>query len=104
MRSIWIIASVLAAISTPAYTAEHVVNQKQLTFTPEEITIAAGDTIRFTNGDRTAHHIMTTAQGLNVSSPLLPPGNDFTVKLDNPGVYVFGCHVHPKMGLKVTVK
>jgi plastocyanin len=104
MRSIWIIASILAVFSTPAYAAEHVVNQKQLTFTPEAITIAPGDTIRFTNGDRTAHHIMTADQGANISSPLLPPGNDFTVKLDKPGVYVFGCHIHPKMALKVTVK
>lgn len=104
MRSIWLVASMLAAFSTSAYAAEHVVNQKQLTFIPEELTIAAGDTIRFTNGDRTAHHIMTTDQGLNISSPLLPPGSDFTVKLDKPGAYVFGCHIHPKMALKVTVK
>jgi plastocyanin len=104
MRRLLIIASVFAVVAAPARSAEHVVNQKQLTFIPEELTIAAGDTIRFTNGDRTAHHIMTNDNGLSISSPLLPPGNDFSVKMDKPGTYTFGCHIHPKMSLKVTVK
>lgn len=104
MRRLLIIASIFTAFAAPADCAEHVVNQKQLTFIPEELTIAVGDTIRFTNGDRTAHHIMTNDNGLNISSPLLPPGKDFTLQLDKPGNYTFSCHIHPKMALKVTVK
>lgn len=104
MKRLLVAASVFASLAAPAYSAEFVVNQKQLTFIPEELTIAAGDTIRFTNGDRTAHHIMTNDNGLSISSPLLPPGADFSVKLDKPGNYTFSCHIHPKMALRVTVK
>lgn len=104
MKRLLVIASISAALAAPAYSAEHVVNQKQLAFAQEELVVATGDTIRFTNGDRTAHHIMSSDNGAAINSPLLPPGTDFSVKLDKPGTYTFGCHIHPKMALKVTVK
>ena len=94
----------LCASSLQARAAEHVVDQKDLAFSVDTITVAVGDTIKFTNSDRTTHHIWTNDNGLNISSPALKPGDAYSVKLVKAGTYTFQCHIHPKMKLIVTVQ
>jgi plastocyanin len=105
MRIFFIAAAILiGGFVAPAGAAEHLVDQRDLAFVPGEITIAAGDTIKFTNNDRTTHHVWTKDNGVNISSPALKPGESYTVTLAKAGTYVFKCHIHPKMKLVVTVE
>ncbi len=82
---------------------EHIVDQKRLRFTPNKITIKAGDTILFKNSDRTAHQI-TAKSGMKADSPLLPPKKDFKLDFPVAGSFMIGCHIHPRMKLEITVK
>jgi len=97
-------AIALCVLSTPALTADHVVDQKNLSFAQAEMTIAAGDKVKFTNSDRTAHHIWTKDNGVNFSSQMLKPGAFYEIKFDKAGTYTLKCHIHPKMKLTVIVK
>lgn len=101
---IMIAAIALFLSGVPAFAAEHVVDQKDLAFSVDALTVAVGDTIKFTNSDRTTHHIWTSDNGLNVSSPALKPGDSYSVKLVKAGTYTFQCHIHPKMKIVVTVQ
>ena len=95
---------VVLLLGLPAFATEHVVDQKDLAFSVDTLTVAVGDTIKFTNSDRTTHHIWTSDNGLNISSPALKPGDAYSVKLVKAGTYTFQCHIHPKMKLVVTVQ
>jgi plastocyanin len=104
MRKFIIAAAAALALGTNAMAAEHLVDQKNLSFSQAEITIAAGDTIKFTNGDRTSHHVWTKDNGVDFSSRMLRPGESYQMKFDKPGTYKVQCHIHPKMKMTVVVK
>jgi plastocyanin len=104
MRSFIIAAVAALGLGGPATAAEHVVDQKDLSFSVAEISIAAGDKIKFTNNDRTAHHLWTKDNGVNISSPVIRTGGSYDVKFDKAGTYTIKCHIHPKMKLIVVVK
>ena len=104
MRALLVSLIAMWALLAPALAADHVVDQKDMTFFPAEITVAAGDTIKFTNSDRTAHHLWTKDNGVNLSSPSLKPGESYEFKFTKAGSYTIKCQIHPKMKLIVTVK
>jgi plastocyanin len=104
MRTFIITAIALCALGAPAMAAEHVVDQKDLSFTRTEMTITVGDKVKFKNSDRTAHHIWTKDNGVNVSSQTLKAGETYEVKFDKAGTYTVKCHIHPKMKLIIVVK
>jgi plastocyanin len=104
MRTLIMIAILWLGIAGAAVAAEHAIDQKDLSFSKAEITIAAGDKIKFTNNDRTAHHLWTKDNGLNISSPTLKSGDSFVATFSKAGTYTIKCHIHPKMKLIVIVK
>jgi plastocyanin len=71
-------------------------------FTPEEITIAAGESVTWTNDDGAPHGLeyRDGAPGVN---PLLP-GAAFSRRFDKPGTYEYNCSVHPYMTGRVVVR
>lgn len=105
MRAIHILLVLLFALglAQPSAAAEHVIDQKDLSFSQSEISIAAGDKIKFTNSDRTAHHLWTKDNGVNFSSRMLKTGDSYEMRFDKPGTYTIRCHIHPKMKLTVIV-
>jgi plastocyanin len=72
------------------------------TFSPEEITIAPGESVTWTNDDGAPHGLeyRDGAPGVN---PLLP-GSAFTRSFDKPGTYEYNCSVHPYMTGRVVVR
>ncbi|MEM8838311.1 MAG: plastocyanin/azurin family copper-binding protein [Pseudomonadota bacterium] len=97
-----IILSCLASAS--AIAANNIVDQRNLQFVQESITIQAGETVIFKNSDRTAHHIQSKDNGINLNSPLTPPGHEFSYTFDKAGLYTIGCFIHPKMKMTLTVQ
>jgi plastocyanin len=104
----WMAATALAFVvgfsTLAAAAATMTVSQKNRAFGPSNITIAKGDTIRFTNDDEFLHQIYTKASGFAFDSDEQSPGNPLTVAFPNAGVFEVRCGIHPKMLLTVTVK
>jgi plastocyanin len=60
-------------------------------FDPESFTIAAGDTVRWTNMDSAAHAI----NGGSFRSPVLLKGESYNYTFSRAGTYNYMCMVHP---------
>lgn len=80
-----------------------------LQFTPSEVTIEPGVTVRWVNQDETSH--TSTAEGWEegADQPLLwdstplNPGESFERTFDSVGIYDYFCMVHPYMTGEITV-
>ena len=70
-------------------------------FAPEQITIAPGESITWTNDDGAPHGLEfhDGAPGTD----LLLPGASFSRRFDQPGTYDYNCSVHPYMTGRVVV-
>jgi amicyanin len=72
------------------------------TFTPAEITIAAGESVTWINDDG-APHGLEYADGAKGTDLLLPEAS-FSRQFDRPGTYDYNCSVHPYMTGRVVVR
>ncbi len=77
-------------------------------FDPEELTIAAGTTVRFLNVDSFAHTVTEGTGGQAVDDPIvdkdLEPNKSVGVTFDEPGTYEITCELHPTMQMTITVE
>jgi plastocyanin len=95
----------VSSFAVPAYAAETVIDQKDLKFVPEAVTINAGDTIRFTNSDRFFHDVTIAGpDGTSSDKGLINFKQDLVVPFAKAGVYKVTCRLHPAMTVAVTVK
>lgn len=62
-------------------------------FSPESVTISAGDTVRWTDRD-SASHTVTSDDGAFASSSALNNAT-YEVTFDEPGTYAYHCSPHP---------
>lgn len=98
------LAAGLLAIA-PAHAAETVVDQRDLAFVPNAVTIAVGDTVRFTDTGRITHNItIVYPDGTPEDKGMDRYGEDIIVHFTKPGVYQVRCLIHPMMHMTVTVK
>lgn len=70
-------------------------------FLADTITVAAGQAVRWTNGDPVEHTI-TFDDG--PGSAMLPQGGGYARRFDQPGVYTYHCTPHPYMKGVVVVR
>jgi plastocyanin len=95
----------LLALGEAAIAAQNFrVSQKGRAFNLKEITIALGDTVLFGNDDDFIHQIYVKSDNFNVDTAESYPGNSMPVVFTKRGTFEVHCHIHPKMGLVVTVK
>jgi len=100
-----LLALAATGLAFPAYAAETVVNQQNLKFVPDAVTIATGDTIRFTNSDHFFHDVtVVNPDGTTEDKGLQDFHHDQVVTFAKPGVYTIKCRLHPAMTVAVTVK
>jgi amicyanin len=71
-------------------------------FTPPTITVAAGTTVRWTNGDDIPHTVVSDEK--TFKSKVLDTDQEFTFTFDKPGTYSYFCSIHPHMTGKVVVQ
>ena len=81
-----------------------VVSQKGKVFTPGEITIPVGATVRIMNDDRVLHHVYIESPEFNFDSGEQPPGRSVDIKFAKDGTFAVRCDIHPKMLMKVHVR
>ncbi len=90
--------------ATPATAASPVattsVDIANFAFKPAIITVKAGSTVTWTNGDQDAHTVAIA--GLPVSSPL-QMGDKYSHTFGQAGTFSYACSVHPFMKGMVVV-
>ena len=89
-------------LALPAYAVEITMGSGgNLVFEPNEVSISAGDTVTFTNGDLPPHNMVVTDHPeLSHSDLAFVGGESFTVTFDEAGDYEFQCEPHAGAGMK----
>ncbi|MBO6902191.1 MAG: cupredoxin family copper-binding protein [Rhizobiaceae bacterium] len=100
MRRI-VIAALLAFAASSAIAADHAVEIKGMKFTPASLSVAAGDSITFTNMDAAPH--TATAEGGGFDTGRLNKGESATVTVA-AGEHAYKCVFHPSMRGSVTAE
>lgn len=76
--------------------AEHEIQIVQYTYAPAELTIKAGDTVTWINGEkRVSHSVFFNATG--EESERFFPGERWSRTFDQPGRVEYRCGPHPEM-------
>lgn len=81
-----------------------VVSQKGKVFSPGEITVSVGTTVRIMNDDRVLHHVYVESPEFEFDSGEQPPGRSVEIKFARDGTFAVRCDIHPKMLMKVHVQ
>ena len=92
------------AVSRGAAAETHKIVQIERSFRPNEISIAAGDTLEFTNQDEFIHQVYVDSDRISYDSAEQAPGEIITIPFPKSGDFPVRCHIHPKMLLTVHVK
>ncbi|MFC7614496.1 cupredoxin domain-containing protein [Actinokineospora soli] len=87
------------SVPTPALAANHAVSMQNLQYNPASMTIAAGDTVTWTNADSVVHSVT----GGVLNSPDVSPGGSYTFTFNASGTYDYRCRFHPDMIGRVVV-
>jgi plastocyanin len=99
------VLAILAGCTTVASGEDaNTVVQNKRAFHPNEITIAAGSTLNFSNQDEFIHQIYVDDKDFSYDSEEQQPGMVFHITFPAAGTYAVRCHIHPKMLLTVHVK
>ena len=104
IQTLWVmlIASAILFMPSLAFATEITMGSGgNLVFEPNEISIAAGETVTIVNGDLPPHNFVV-ADHPELSHPDLAfvGGESFTVTFDDPGDYEFQCEPHAGAGMK----
>jgi cytochrome c peroxidase len=91
------------AMALPQPGAEHLVTQKDRSFSVQDIRIAAGDRLIFSNEDEFPHQISIKGPGVAFNSSLQRTGEMLSVLFPEPGSAQVRCGIHPRMRLTVQV-
>jgi plastocyanin len=85
--------------SGPANASIHKNEIKGLAFNPDQMTIRAGDSVTWVNGDADRHNL----QGDGFESKELANGQTFTVEFPEPAQIAYHCIIHTYMEGRVIV-
>jgi len=85
--------------------ASTTVDIKDIKFTPHDVTVKAGTTIKWTNSDQVPHTVTkTSGAGGEFDSGNVAPGDTFEQTFDAKGTVKYVCEIHPGQDGTVTVK
>jgi plastocyanin len=76
---------------------------KDFHFTPETLTVKAGEKVTWINRDEEPHTVVSVEKQFKKSSAL-DTDQEFTITADTPGTYTYYCSVHPKMTGTIVVE
>jgi len=101
---LWIVSVLSLLGAVRALAEEHTITQKGKAFSTGEITIKAGDSVKFQNDDDTAHNVFSSTSAHEFNVGIQKSGVAGSQKFDKPGEVEVRCAIHPQMKLKVNVK
>lgn len=101
---VWLEPAGGATGATEAAQNRHVtMMQKNKTFLPHILAIAAGTTVDFPNLDPIFHDAFSSFDGKVFDVGLYPPGTSRSVRFDREGVVRVFCNIHPSMSAVIVV-
>jgi len=108
MKKIFFLAGWLVLFMAPAFIScskdnsditvpdsSNTVSMKNMTFTPSRLQVERGATVTWINDDNMAHTV--TADEAHFNSGPLEPGQRFTHKFNDAGVFNYHCNFHTSM-------
>ena len=80
-----------------------VMDQANLTFSPELLLVRTGQPVEFHNSDETLHNVRVSHQETRTSAfnVAIPTGEVYTYSFDKDGFYSVGCDIHPEMSASI---
>ena len=97
-------AALMTAAPAPFVLAEgraHRVEMRDVAFAPARVTVRAGDSVAWRNGDIVAHTATSEEGGFDVD---VPPGGDGSAVMARPGTFGYTCRYHPTMTGRIVVE
>jgi plastocyanin len=79
------------------------IHMKDIQFDPKEVTVKAGQTVRWVNDDDVEHNAVARS-GAEFKSELFGKGETYETKVDQAGTVAYVCTVHPAMTGTLTVQ
>jgi plastocyanin len=103
--AVWaaVVAGVVLATPAPAHAADAVVDIHDYQYHSADVTVQAGASVTWTNGDTARHDVASTSGPEAFRSPELGQGESFTYTFGQAGAYAYLCTLHPDMAATVTV-
>lgn len=89
--------------AVPAGTPHAAMDQRNETFVPHVLAIAAGTTVDFHNGEPALHNVTSASPAKVFDLGMFAQGEARSVTFDRPGVVAIRCNVHPRMSAFVVV-
>ncbi len=86
----------LVSFQVPAATTVEVSIEKYV-FTPPEINIRVGDTVKWTNREKRTSHSVVFPQENGLESERMFPDESWQRQFTAPGRYPYSCGPHPEM-------
>jgi plastocyanin len=77
--------------------ARAVMDQRDETFVPHVLAVAAGTVVDFTNNDRTYHNVFSFTKGNRFDLGRYGRGQSKSVRFDRPGIVRVFCDIHSHM-------
>lgn len=92
-------------VTQPGNLRTAVVQMRDIRFEPENVSIRAGQTVRWQNLDETDHTVVkVSGPGEDFDSGDIAPGDSYEESFTDLGVVEYMCEIHPgKMRAQVTI-
>ena len=97
-----VVGAMLAVAAVAAQDAANVITIDNFTFTPPELTVAVGTTIKWVNHDDIPHSVVNKDKAFR--SKALDTDDSFSHTFAGAGTFDYFCGLHPHMVGKVIVK
>lgn len=81
-----------------------IIDQRNLKFIPTVVAITVGETVDFSNSDKSWHNVYSKGGANDFDLGVYPPGKTRSQKFDKAGVSPILCNAHPNMEAFVVVK
>lgn len=96
--------ALLAALWTPAFALDQVIDQKDKQFSKKALKIKVGDSVEFRNSDPFAHNIFSLSDTKSFDLGSYTQGQSKKVTFDKPGTVEVECSIHPSMQMVIEVE
>jgi amicyanin len=103
LTGVFIVLATLFVATPHAAAATHSITIANFAFSPAGATIAAGDTVTWTNTDQAPHDVTVTSGPVAIHSPTIATGQSWTYTFTTPGTYSYICSIHPTMRATLVV-
>jgi plastocyanin len=82
-------------------TSKVVLDQRNLSFSPQVLVVRVGTTVEFPNNDKVFHNVFSFRDGKKFDLGMYPTGTSKRIVFDKPGLARLFCNIHPNMAAYV---